>query len=352
VSARRRVLVTGTGGTGVGASVIQALQLDGGWDITAADAEPYSWGLYAADRGELVPWASDPAYLPRVAEVAKWHGAEAVIPGTEAETVLLADRRDEVPVPVIANRAALMPLMRDKRLAALRLADLGLPYIPSYSWDRRGMAAAQWGFPLVVKPMRDTSGSRGLHLVTSQRELDGLASWFATSAAHVAAEKMPDVQPYVGDPSAEFTVGVVTGADGTLFGSAVMRRELTGFTLHAAGACEGRRVAVSTGFSQGRLVRDELVQGFCEDLARRLDSRGPLNIQLRVQAGIPYVFEIHPRFSFSTGIRAAAGFNEPAMLLRHQLDGWTPDGPAACRTGVAAIRAFTHVLVPEQDVLS
>ena len=274
----------------------------------------------------------------------------AVIPGTEAETVLLAHHRDALGVPVIANDTALMPLMRDKRFAALRLNGLGLPYIPSYSWDRRDKAVAEFGFPLVVKPMRDTSGSRGLHLVTTGRELDGLAATLACSG--VQAEKMPDVQPYIGDCDREYTVGVVTGTDGSLFGSVAMRRELTGFSLHTAGEHEGRRVAVSTGFSQGHFVRDELVQGFCEDLAARLGSRGPLNIQLRVHDGKPHVFEIHPRFSFSTGMRAAAGFGEADMLLRHWLDGWKPDGPVGYRTGVAAIRAFTHILVDEQDLLS
>ena len=346
---RRRVLVTGTGGTGVGASVIQALQHDGAWEIIAADAHPFSWGLYAADCGELLPWASDPAYLPRVAEVAKWHDVAAVIPGTEAETALLAACRDRLDVPVIANDVALMPLMRDKRLAALRLADLGLPYIPSYPWDRRDRAVAEYGWPLVVKPMRNTSGSRGLHLVTSRAGLDALA---ATFSPRIAAEHLPDVQPYIGDCDNEWTVGVVTGTDGALFGSVAMRRDLTGFSLHTAGVHEGRRVAVSTGYSQGRIVKDDLVQGFCEDLAVRLGSRGSLNIQLRVHGGVPYAFEIHPRFSFSTGIRASAGFNEPALLLRHWLDGWTPGGRVQARTGVAAIRAFTHVLVPEQDLLS
>ena len=346
----KRVLVTGTGATGVGAGVLQALReprVAHRWETVAACAEPFAWGLYAADERALVRWAADPCYFTDLAGLARGTRVDAIIPGTEAETVLLSRRRDELPVPVIANGAALMPLMADKRQAALKLAALGLPHIPAYPWDHRDKAVTEFGFPLVVKPMRNTSGSRGLHLVTSQRELDAVA---ATFTAADAAEKMPDVQPYLGDVTSEYTVGVVSAPDTSVVGSIVIRRELTGFSLHSAREYAGRRAAVSTGFSQGYIVRYPELAGFCEDLAKRLGSTGPLNLQIRVHQGEFYVFEIHPRFSFSCPIRASAGFNEPDMLLRAVLHGETLTCPDYV-TDVAAIRYFAHTLVPAGEML-
>ena len=330
-----RVLVTGTGGTGVGASVLQAM--DTCWETVAVDAEPFSWGLYTADSGALVPFADDPDYPAAIQIAIDVYGIDAVIPGTEAETVLLADHRAELPCPVIANDAALMPLMRDKNQAQAKLAELGLPVIPSVSWKQRAHAIASFGFPLVVKPTLETSGSRGVHLVTSRAELAALEPSVTPGVV---------VQPYIGDADSEYTVGVVSGHRGNVIGSIVMRRKLTGLSLLS----KRGEAAVSTGFSQGFIVDYPEMREFCEDLAKRLGSTGPLNLQLRVHDGKFHVFEIHPRFSFSTAIRASAGFSEPDMLLRDFLgeDVKCPE----YRTGVAAIRAFSHILVPVADLCS
>jgi carbamoyl-phosphate synthase large subunit len=335
-----RILVTGTGGTGVGASVLQALLTGPGrWETVAVDAEPFSWGLYAADLHAVVPHASDPGYLAAIQEIVTQLGVEAVIPGTEAETVLLAEHRDEAGAPVIANAAALMPLMRDKNQAQAKLAELGLPVIPSYPWEQCWEAAAEFGYPLVVKPTLETSGSRGVHLVTSVKELDALDAFIRAQPGLV-------VQPYLGDADSEYTAGVVSGHRGNVIGSIVMRRKLTGLSLLSAKG----GAAVSTGFSQGFIVSYPALRDFCEDLAKRLGSTGPLNLQIREHHGQFHVFEIHPRFSFSTSIRAAAGFSEPDMALRDVLLG----EDVACpdyRTGVAAIRVFDHILVPAGDML-
>jgi carbamoyl-phosphate synthase large subunit len=99
------------------------------------------------------------------------------------------------------------------------------------------------------------------------------------------------------------------------------------------------------------VIRHPEIQEFCEDLARRLGSRGPLNLQLRVHRGEFYVFEIHPRFSGTTPIRASAGFNEPDILLRSFLYG-EEFGRLHYQADVAAIRAFEHVLVPIDQMRS
>jgi carbamoyl-phosphate synthase large subunit len=111
----------------------------------------------------------------------------------------------------------------------------------------------------------------------------------------------------------------------------------------------GRRYAVSTGYSQGYVVKHDLIQRFCEKLALRLGSRGPLNIQLRMSEGVPFVFELHPRFSGTTPIRADVGFNEVDILLRNYLFG-EKFSRLDYKYNVAAIRAFEHVIVPIEQM--
>jgi carbamoyl-phosphate synthase large subunit len=234
-----------------------------------------------------------------------------------------------------------MPLMMDKKQAEAKLRELGLSFIPSYPWDRREEAVSEFGFPLVVKPTRETGGSRGVHLVISRKELEALAPF-------VRPESGPIIQPYIGDADAEYTVGVLSDKSGNVIDSIVIRRKLIGLSLLDSKTYGEGIAAVSTGISQGYVIRHQAIQEFCEDLAKSLDSRGPLNIQLRVHDSNLVVFEIHPRFSGTTAIRASTGFNEPDVLLRNHL--YSEEfGRLSYPENLMAIRAIEHVLVPMDE---
>jgi len=345
---KTRVLVTGVGGRSVGSGVLHALMradadVRARWETVATDADPFSWGLYVADHGALVPLATEASYLDRIRELIEEHEIAAVIPGTEPEVGVLAARREELPVPVIANDSALMPLMLDKAQAEATLRELGVPVIPSRPWEQRDRAVSDFGFPLCVKPTVGTGGSRGVYLVASRTDLDALEQV-------VGKESRSIVQPYLGDGEEEYTVGVLSDRSANVIDSIVIRRKLIGLSLLASKRLGSGVATVSTGISQGFVVKHREIQDFSEDLARRLGSRGPLNLQLRIHAGEFYVFEIHPRFSGTTPIRASVGFNEPDVLLRNHLFG-EEFGRLDYRTDVAAIRAFEHVLVPTAEML-
>lgn len=344
---KKRVLVTGVGGRSVGAGVLHSLMrcdsaVRARWETVGVDSDAFSWGLYVADRRALVPPAAAPEYLDRLHELIVAFRVTAVIPGTEVEATLLASARERLPVPVVTNDARLMPLMMDKRRTEQLLGTLGARFVPSHPWDERELAVTEFGFPLLVKPSVGTGGSRGVHLITERAELDALAP-------HISDPANVMVQPYVGDPESEYTVGVLSHTDGTVIDSIVIRRKLVGMSLLAAKTYDGSVAKVSTGVSQGFVVREPSISEYCEELARRLESTGPLNIQLRVHHGEIYVLELHPRFSGTTPIRASAGFNEPDVMLRHMLSGERFER-LSYETDVAAIRAYEHVLVPASEL--
>jgi carbamoyl-phosphate synthase large subunit len=83
--------------------------------------------------------------------------------------------------------------------------------------------------------------------------------------------------------------------------SIVMQRNLLGGATGYAKVCE-----------------QSYINEFCEDVATQLQSTGPINIQLRLDDNNnPLIFEINPRFSGSSIMRALAGFNEPDMIIRN-----------------------------------
>jgi carbamoyl-phosphate synthase large subunit len=345
---KKNILVTGVGGRSVGSGIVHALCRSSSarpniWNVIGADADPFSWGLYVTPQATLLPLAGAPEYLAAVQVAVDHFAIDAIIPGTEAEAERLTRDQAQLPVPVIANSPSIIPLMMDKRLAEQRLHELGLPFIPSYTLEQAALALNNHGFPLIAKPSVGTGGSRGLAILMNQAELDRYL-------AQVNPATQPMLQPYLGTPEEEYTVGVLSTPTGQLIDTIIMRRKLMGLSLLDARQSPTHRVAISTGYSQGFFVQDDEIRDFCESLSLALDSRGPLNLQLRRHAGKLYVFEIHPRFSGTTTMRADAGFNEPDVLLRHCLFGEN-FGRLGHQTNVAVIRAFEHVLVPIEQML-
>lgn len=345
---KKNILVTGAGGRSVGSGILYALtRTNNGakkrWNVIATDADPFSWGLYKADVGQILPFAKDPNYIKKIKSIINKYHIDAIIPGTQEEGEILTKSAAKLaPIPIVANRRELYPLMMDKFAASQALNNLGaetIETLPLSQWEK---IVDKFGFPVIVKPTKGTGGSRGLHIVASKAELEEILSKSDESTA-------PCIQPYIGSEDQEYTVGVLTDNDGDLIDSIVMKRKLVGLSLLEKRNIGSKSYAISTGYSQGFIIKNKKIQDFCENLALRLESTGPLNIQLRVANKKIYVFEIHPRFSGTTPIRASVGFNEVDILLRNYLFD-EKFSRIHYQYNVAAIRAFEHVIVPIKNM--
>ena len=76
---------------------------------------------------------------------------------------------------------------------------------------------------------------------------------------------------------------------------------------------------ISSGYSQGIIDEFPEVRKRCEEIALKLGVKGPVNIQCRKVGEKVYPFEINPRFSGTTSIRALVGYNEPDILIRKHI---------------------------------
>jgi carbamoyl-phosphate synthase large subunit len=344
---KKNILVTGVGGRSVGSGVLHALTRStsaskGMWNVIAADADPFSWGLYKTDTNVILPYASAENYIERLIEIIGELKIDAVIPGTEVELETMSNSAIRLPVPIIANRKELIPLMMDKERMRQKLKELQLPFIPDYPIEQWETAGKEFGYPLVAKPSVGTGGSRGLAILLNDSDA---AAYLKNADSQCKAI----VQPYIGDFNSEYTVGVLSDKSGKLVDSIVMQRKLIGLSQLAARKHSNRTYAISTGYSQGYFIKDEQIQNFCETISSMIGSRGALNIQLRKQGDVIYIFEIHPRFSGTTPMRADVGFNEPEILLQNYLFD-REFRRLNYLTDVAVIRAFEHVVVPISEM--
>jgi carbamoyl-phosphate synthase large subunit len=72
-------------------------------------------------------------------------------------------------------------------------------------------------------------------------------------------------------------------------------------------------------------------------------------VQLRQRDGQPVPFEINPRFSGTTAVRARMGFNEVDAAIRHFVLGEDAPSLAGVKTGIA-LRYWNEVYVPSDAV--
>jgi carbamoyl-phosphate synthase large subunit len=175
-------------------------------------------------------------------------------------------------------------------------------------------------YPVVVKPAIGGGGSVDCFLAQSPRELACLAELLGDRATTMM------VQEYVGTPDDEYTVGVLHDLDGRLVNSIAIRRELhsqLNVRIRARNRTArrdlGPMLVISSGYSHGVIDDFPDVRAQCEAVSAALGVRGPVNIQCRMVDGGVQIFEINPRFSGTTSLRAMVGYNEPDALVRHHL---------------------------------
>lgn len=319
------VLITAVGGGGVGEQTLKALRISGGYRIVGADVRARCAQFALVDVPITLPAASSPDYLEALLRVSSRLGVQAIFPGSEAELKVMSDQRSVLLAAGIflpINPKTVIDTCMDKVATAEFLAGNGFAAPRTMRVHALEDLAAVDHFPVVLKPASGGGGSRDVYIAQTSRELELIGEYI------LARETDVMVQEYVGTPEDEYTVGVLHDMDGNFVNSIGLRRLLQG-QLHArvrvpnrTGRSElGPSLVISSGVSHGYVDQFPEVTRTCERMAAALGSRGPLNVQCRLVDGEVQVFEINPRFSGTTSIRAMVGFNEPDLLLRRHLLG-------------------------------
>ena len=338
-----RVLVTGIGGGGHGHEVVKALRLanlSGGssYHLIGVDVSAQSFGFEDVDEAYTVPLASAADYINVLLDLCRSTSVQVLIHGSEPELRAISRERarfSEIGVVVLVNSAEVIDLCMDKWATVNRLKDLGFKTATStlVSGDAPG-EIGELELPAVVKPSVGGGGSAHTYIVQSADEL-ALACELVTRTGAPAL-----VQEYVGNPDAEYTVGVLSSLDGKLAGSIALRRDMrSGLSARTRVKNRSRRpdlgevLTISSGVSQGHVEQAPEVQRVCESLAVAVRSAGPLNVQCRLTDKGVIPFEINPRFSGTTHMRALMGHNEPDILIRHHLLGEPLPSKAEYRSG-------------------
>jgi len=285
-------LITGTGG-GVGQSIFKALKLSKlSLKIFTTDMHPMGVGLYRGDKGFLVPAAQDPAFTEQIIRICNDNKIDIIFVGSDPELPVFAEQKiyieDETDAKVIVSSPEKIRIGNDKWETYQFLKNNGLPYPESALPADDDKLVEKLGFPLIVKP-REGSASRDVYIVKNHDELK----------TFLKRVRDPIIQEYLVPENEEYTSGAMM-LDGELLGILTMKREIKGGNTY-----------------RGIIDSYDEVRDAVEKIARVFNPFGPSNFQMRLTDKGPITFEINPRFSGTTGIRAYFRFNEPEAVINY-----------------------------------
>jgi carbamoyl-phosphate synthase large subunit len=318
---RITVMVTGVGGGGNGEQLLKALRMSSqNYEIVGCDMSPFSCGLIEVDHPYICPPATAPDYIDCILKIAKKHDVKALFSGSEPELKVISMNRNRIVdagifLPV--NPQHVIDTCMDKSKTMLWLSENGFhcprTVIISSMEDLDKVDFC----PAVLKPSVGGGGSANTFLAQNSIEV--------TSFAEYLLKMYPQfiIQEYIGTTESEYTVGVLIDMDGHLLNSiAVKKYIMSGLSnrLKVANKSNnsslGSVLAISSGVSQGEIGRFPEVTEECEKIAVAMGCRSAVNVQCRLYKGKVHVFEINPRFSGTTSLRAMVGYNEPDVLLK------------------------------------
>lgn len=317
-------MVTAIGGGGHGEQILKALLTAGRgrYRIVGADANPQCAQFALCDDHVVLPAARDPEYLDRLLDVCRKYSINVLFHGCEPELKVFSANR-----ALIESKGILLPINPQKTIDLCMDKEATIRFLTEQGFDPPQIWTANTLedldavdlFPVVLKPSVGGGGSLNVHIAQTQRELKLYGELMRLGDD---GNKFV-IQEYVGTPEDEFTVGVLHDLDGCFLNSIALRRELKS-TMNVRIRVENRTgrpelgpaLVVSSGISHGEIGPFEQVTKPCEEIARAIGARGPVNIQCRFVNGKVKVFEINPRFSGTTSIRALMGYNEPDVLIR------------------------------------
>lgn len=332
------ILITGAGGGGVGEQIFKALRMaKTPYRIVAIDILPVSKSLYEADAHYLAPKAEATNYLKKLLDICKKEDINILIPGSEPELKKISTSRHlfvQNGVLPLINDHQVITLCMDKWKTYNFLRNNGLNPPQSVLIKKEEALNQIKNFPVVIKPI-GAGGSVNTFIAQDTDELKFFAKYILRN------EAIPLVQEYMGSYNEEYTVGVLTSFDGELMGSIALKRQiLSGLSNRIRvlnrwkDKCKDEILAISSGVSQGTIDDYPDVRKYAEDIALKLNSKGPLNVQCRkTETGVS-AFEINPRFSGTSSIRAMVGFNGIDILIRKEYFKEKVDLPISYKKGI------------------
>lgn len=305
-------------GSGVGQSVITSCRLSSlPLRTVGFGTNAFAFGAYECDIFDYTPTIYADNFVEVLIERCKRHDVDLLIPGRDDEALIYAQNKqrfEEANIKVLVSGKEMIEICRDKEKMSVDLNPIVNVFVECY--DRKDLEevlkSGKAEFPLIAKP-RGGFASMGVEIILSEEDFYRITDDHIIQELAIPLESDPNYQFYLkqiaqnNNPQvSEISIQVVLGKNGELIGKMASFNKLNNGVPIEIVPYEDDEVWD---------VVDKLLQVFKEK-----GFVGPLNIQGRLTKKGLKLFEMNPRFTGITGLRALMGFNEVEACIKSWLD--------------------------------
>ena len=292
------ILVTGAG-SGVGQSIIKALNLSKlKLNIFSADINAYNAGLYRTKKSLIIPRIEKKDSLKKIIRIIKANKIDILFIGSEYEIYFFAKNKDriekETNVKICVSSTEIIDIANDKfkTFKFLKKNNFGAP--KSFLINNKNFHKVYKNLkkPFILKNRFGTS-AREVFLIKNKEDY---LSYYKTLSFPMAQENLRKNNKNYD----EYTCSIFRDNTGRLIGPFISQRFLK----------------FGTSWILKTIVNNKL-SNLIKNIANKLENFGTINIQLMKKNNQFLPIEINSRFSGTTSIRAALGFNEPEMYIKN-----------------------------------
>lgn len=284
------LLITGCGGL-IGQSIIRIIKSEfPKFNVIGTDLHQFHYGKILADNFFSISKCSDKNYFIELNQIIENNKIDIIIPTSEPEIRFFAENYNltkELKTTIISNKKSLN-VGFSKYETTKFLKQNKFPYLRTYVDFEK--AFSELTFPCIVK---DDKGSGSKSIIIARNEEDLRLNF-------VKGESI--IQEFVSDDEGEYTSCAFRSQNGETR-VIVFRRVLEGPLTN-----------------YGRVVNNQKVKTKIIEIAEKLDLVGSINLQFRLKNGVPYIFEINPRFSSTVMFRQLLGFKDVIWSIEDKLN--------------------------------
>jgi nucleoside-diphosphate-sugar epimerase len=304
-------------GSGVGQSVISSLRLSGlPFKTVGLGTNPFAYGAYDCDAYDYTKSIYDDGFIDNLIQTCVMHGVDLVIPGLDDEAMLYAEnmtRFDAAGIKAIVAGRELISICRDKERMSNELNKIADVFVKNYKREEliSDIGIVGVTYPLIAKP-RGGFASRGIEIIKNRKDLEKISDDCIIQELAVPVKTDPNYDFYMSQIAknrnpqvSEISIQLVYSPDGQQMGRMFSYNKLNNGIPIEIVPYESDEVWS---------IIDRLIPTFL-----RMGLRGPLNIQGRFTEQGLKLFEMNPRFTGITGLRALMGFNEVEACVKEWL---------------------------------
>ena len=306
-------------GSGIGQSIIRSCKLSCLPLYTIGFGNnPYGFGVYDCDFFEMVPAIQEDNYISTLIQKCVDNKVDVLIPSHDLELLLFAENH------ALFLKAGIQTIVSDKELIQIgrnkeSIGNYFGPsknniFVKSYKLDEilNSDQGYQIKFPLIAKP-RNGYGSRNIRIIDSIEQIKDLSPDFILQELAMPAPSDINYQNYIHAINNSSNLQV----------SEISVQLIANKESHLIGRMASYNKLENGGPTEILPIDAPIIWDAIDSITSQLSElglKGPLNIQGRITQQGFKIFEMNPRFTLMTSLRALIGFNEVDACIRSWLD--------------------------------